>query len=48
MLFDAASDGLQVIVSTCDPQRYEFVGEAHWTVVRGKGAERLGSGIATA
>ena len=39
MLYYATEQGLQVIFSTCDPERYAGVGQARWTVRRGAGAE---------
>jgi len=38
MLFQAGERGLQVIVSTCDPERYQNIGQRQWTVDRGQGA----------
>lgn len=38
MLYQAGTRGLQVIVSTCDPERYEDMGQVRWTVCRGEGA----------
>ncbi len=40
MLFHAEENGLQVIVATCDPSRYQDIGRVKWTVQRGGGAKR--------
>ena len=41
MLWHAADRGLQVIVSTCDPSRYEGIGKVKWRVTRGAGATKV-------
>ena len=38
MLYYAGQQGLQVIVSTCDPSRYENIGKVRYDVRRGQGA----------
>ncbi len=41
MLYHAKERGLQVIIGTCDPERYGGVGLVEYKMVRGRGAERL-------
>ena len=38
MLYYAGQRGLQVLFSTCDPERYAGIGRSRWTVRRGEGA----------
>ncbi len=41
MLYYAGERGLQVIVSTCDPERYENIGKVSYDIKRGQGASKV-------